>query len=170
MVPSLFSIGGEIMESIIKIGEKEVRGNNRAGWTITYRDQFGHDIVPTLMPLFAGALDVVSGLIKQTGKDNVEIADILAIADGDALINAFIHLSGFEFVEILNITWAMAKEADESIPEPKTWIRSFEEFPIDVVVPEVIKLTFKGMCSSKNLQRLGEIAKSLQITQPTKKA
>ena len=116
---TLFSIGGEIMESIIKIGEKEVRVNNRAGWTITYRDQFGHDIVPTLMPLFAGALDVVSGLIKQTGKDNVEITDILAIADGDALINAFIHLSGFEFVEILNITWAMAKEADESIPEPK---------------------------------------------------
>ena len=158
------------MESIIKIGEKEVKVNNRAGWTITYRDQFGHDIVPTLMPLFAGALDVVSGLIKQTGKDNVEIADILAIADGDALINAFIHLSGFEFVEILNITWAMAKEADDTIPEPKTWIRSFEEFPVDVVVPEIIKLAFKGMCSSKNLQRLGEIAKSLQITQPTKKA
>ena len=158
------------MESIIKIGDKEVQVNNRAGWTITYRDQFGHDIVPTLMPLFAGALDVVSGLIKQTGKDNVEIADILAIADGDALINAFIHLSGFEFVEILNITWAMAKEADDTIPEPKTWIRSFEEFPVDVVVPEIIKLAFKGMCSSKNLQRLGEIAKSLQITQPTKKA
>lgn len=158
------------MESIIKIGEKEVKVNNRAGWTITYRDQFGHDIVPTLMPLFAGALDVVSGLVKQTGKDNAEITDILAIADGDALINAFIHLSGFEFVEILNITWAMAKEADDTIPEPKTWIRSFEEFPVDVVVPEVIKLAFKGMCSSKNLQRLGEIAKSLQITQPTKKA
>ena len=81
------------MESIIKIGEKEVKVNNRAGWTITYRDQFGHDIVPTLMPLFAGALDVISGLIKETGKtDNIEITDILAMTDGDALINAFIHL------------------------------------------------------------------------------
>ena len=112
----LFSFGGEIMESIIKIGEKEVKVNNRAGWTITYRDQFGHDIVPTLMPLFAGALDVISGLIKETGKTgNIEITDILAMTDGDALINAFIHLSGFEFVEFLNITWAMAKEADDSI-------------------------------------------------------
>lgn len=159
------------MESIIKIGEKEVKVNNRAGWTITYRDQFGHDIVPTLMPLFAGALDVISGLIKETGKTgNIEITDILAMTDGDALINAFIHLSGFEFVEFLNITWAMAKEADDSIPEPKTWVRSFEEFPIDVVVPEVIKLAFKGMCSSKNLERLRTISDSMaKKPQPKKK-
>ena len=151
------------MESIIKIGDKDVRVNNRAGWTMTYRDQFGRDIVPTLMPLFAGALDVVSGLIKETGKiDSVEFEDILAVADGDALINAFIHLSGFEFVEILYITWAMAKEADSSIPEPKTWIRSFEEFPIDEVVPEVVKLAFAGMVSSKNQQRLRMIAESLK--------
>ena len=151
------------MESIIKIGDKDVRVNNRAGWTMTYRDQFGRDIVPTLMPLFAGALDVVSGLIKETGKiDSVEFEDILAVADGDALINAFIHLSGFEFVEILYITWAMAKEADNSIPEPKTWIRSFEEFPIDEVVPEVVKLAFSGMVSSKNLERLRTITESLK--------
>lgn len=159
------------MESTIKIGEKDVRVNNRAGWTITYRDQFGHDIVPTLMPLFAGALDIVSGLIAETGKtENVGIEDILAVTDGDALVNAFIHLSGFEFVEILNITWAMAKEADDSIADPKTWIREFETFPIDVVVPEVIKLAFKGMCSSKNLERLREITESLKKKpQPKKK-
>ena len=151
------------MESIIKIGDKDVRVNNRAGWTMTYRDQFGRDIVPTLMPLFAGALDVVSGLIKETGKiDSVEFEDILAVADGDALINAFIHLSGFEFVEILYITWAMAKEADSSIPEPKTWIRSFEVFPIDEVVPEVVKPAFSGMVSSKNWERLRTITESLK--------
>ena len=159
------------MESTIKIGDKDVRVNNRAGWTITYRDQFGHDIVPTLMPLFAGALDIVSGLIKETGKtENVGIEDILAVTDGDALINAFIHLSGFEFVEILNITWAMAKEADDSIADPKTWIREFKTFPVDVVVPEVVKLAFKGMCSSKNLERLREITESLKKKpQPKKK-
>ena len=159
------------MESTIMIGDKDVRVNNRAGWTITYRDQFGHDIVPTLMPLFAGALDIVSGLIAETGKtENIGIEDILAVTDGDALVNAFIHLSGFEFVEILNITWAMAKEADDSIADPKTWIREFETFPVDVVVPEVIKLAFKGMCSSKNLERLREITASLKKKpQPKKK-
>jgi hypothetical protein len=155
------------MESIIKIGDKDVRLNNRAGWTITYRDQFGHDIVPTLMPLFAGALDVVSGLIKETGKTgDVSFEDVLAITDGDALINAFVHLSGFEFVEVLNITWAMAKEADDAIPEPRTWIRQFEEFPVDIVVPEVMSLAFKGMVSSKNLERLRTIKNSMKKPQP----
>lgn len=158
------------MESIIKIGDKDVRLNNRAGWTITYRDQFGHDIVPTLMPLFAGALDVVSGLIKETGKTgDVKFEDVLAITDGDALLNAFVHLSGFEFVEVLNITWAMAKEADDTIPEPRTWIRQFEEFPVDVVVPEVLSLAFKGMCSSKNLERLRKLKESMTKTTPQPK-
>ena len=79
------------MESTIKIGGFDVRVNNRAGWTITYRDQFGHDIIPTLMPLFAGAFDVISELVKETGKTgNVGIDDVLAITDGDALINAMV--------------------------------------------------------------------------------
>ena len=143
------------MESTIKIGGVDVKVNNRAGWTITYRDQFGHDIVPTLMPLFAGVFDVISGIIKEKGKtDTITVEDILSVADGDALINAMIHVSGFEFVEFLYITWAMAKEADDSIPEPKTWIRQFENFYVDEVAPEIVKLAFKGMCSSKNLKRL----------------
>lgn len=159
------------MESTIRIGEQDVRVNNRAGWTITYRDQFGRDIVPTLMPLLAGGLDLISGLIRETGKtDDIRVGDILAITDGDTLMNAFIHLSGFEFVEILNITWAMAKEADDSIPDPKTWIRQFETFPVDVIVPEVVSLVFKGMMSSKNLERLREITTSLkEKPQPKKK-
>ena len=159
------------METTIKIGDQDVRLNNRAGWTITYRDQFGRDIVPTLMPLLAGGLDLISGLIRETGKtDDIRVGDILAITDGDTLMNAFIHLSGFEFVEILNRTWAMAKEADDSIPDPKTWIRQFETFPVDVIVPEVVSLVFKGMMSSKNLERLREITTRLKKKpQPKKK-
>lgn len=158
------------METTIKIGDKDVRLNNRAGWTITYRDQFGHDIVPTLMPLFASGLDIVSGIVKEVGgTGEIGLEDVLAMLDGETLLNAVIHMSGFEFVEMLNITWAMAKEADDSIPEPKTWIRQFEEFPVDVVVPQVVSLAFKGMCSSKNLERLREIKASLTKPQPKKK-
>lgn len=158
------------METTIKIGDKDVRLNNRAGWTITYRDQFGHDIVPTLMPLFASGLDIVSGIVKEVGgTGEIGLEDVLAMLDGETLLNAVIHMSGFEFVEMLNITWAMAKEADDSIPEPKTWIRQFEEFPVDVVVPQVVSLAFKGMCSSKNLERLRKIKASLTKPQPKKK-
>ena len=119
------------------------------------------------MPLLASGLDIVSGLVRETGgRGELRIEDVLSITDGDALLNAFIHLSGFEFVEFLYITWAMAKEADDSIPEPKTWIRQFDEFPVDVIAPKVVSLIFKGMCSSKNLERLREIKENMTTPQP----
>ena len=150
------------MEKTIKIGDKEVRFNNRLGWVLTYRDQFGRDIIPTIMPLFAGLLDIVSGIIGQNGGEDITFESVIKLTDTDALMDALIHLSGFELVEFLNIAWSMAKEADEDIPDPDTWLRSFDTFPLDIVVPEVVSMAFNGMVSSKNLTRL----KSL--TQPKK--
>ena len=159
------------MEKTINIGDKEVRLTNNVGWMMTYRDQFGTDIVMSLTPLIASGLDIVSGLVDEaTDGDIFDTKKLLAALDGDTLIDALSHLSGFEMVDLIKITWAMAKEADDSIPEPKTWVRSFEEFPIDVVVPEIIGLAFKGMCSSKNLERLRTISDSMaKKPQPKKK-
>lgn len=151
------------MEKTIKIGDKEVRLKNNVGWAFEYRDQFGHDIIPTLMPMAASLLDLVGGMIRATGKvEDIEWKDVIAAVDSDDLMNALIHISGLEFTELLNITWALAKCADEDIPEPKVWVREFEEFPVDVVVPAVVDLIIKGIVSSKNLRRLETIRKSLQ--------
>lgn len=150
------------MEKTINIGNKEIRLNNRVGWVLTYREQFGTDILPTIMPLFAGLLDIVSGVIAQNDGDDISLENVLRLIDTDSVMDALVHLSGFELAEFLNITWAMAKEADEDIPEPEKWLRNFDEFPLDIVVPEVFKLAFEGMVSSKNRDRL----KSL--TQPKK--
>lgn len=151
------------MIKTVKIGSKEVILDNNVGWTLIYRDQFGQDIIPSIMPLLAGALDVVSGLFQEAGdKEEISIDTLAKLADGDALINAMVHIGGFEFVDFLNITWAMAKNADDSIPEPREWIKGFDEFPIDVIGAEVVKLIFKGMVSSKNLKRLNAKIKSVQ--------
>ena len=151
------------MEKTIKIGKKSVRLNNNVSWAIAYRDQFGRDIIPTVMPLFASALDIISGLINETGKtDDIDLADLAKLADGDALLNAAIHLGGFEFTDLICITWALAKCADEETPEPREWIKQFETFPIDVVAPEVFSLIFKGVVSSKNLKRLEDLKKRIQ--------
>ena len=151
------------MEKTIKIGNKSVRLNNNVSWAIAYRDQFGRDIIPTLMPLFASALDVISGLINETGKtDDLELADFAKLADGNALIDAVMHLGGFEFTDLICITWALAKCADDDIPEPREWIKQFSVFPVDVVAPEVFKLIFKGVVSSKNLKRLEDLKKRIQ--------
>ena len=156
------------MIKTVKIGSKEVILDNNVGWTLIYRDQFGQDIIPSIMPLLAGAMDVISGLFQEVGDvSEISIDDIAKLTDGDALINAMIHIGGFEFVDFLNITWAMAKNADDSIPEPKQWVKGFDEFPIDVIGVEVVKLIFKGMISSKNLKRLNAMIKSVQ---PKKKS
>ena len=151
------------MEKNIKIGKKSVRLNNNISWAIAYRDQFGRDIIPTLMPLLASALDVISGLINETGKtDEIDLADLAKLADGDTLLNAVIHLGGFELTDLICITWALAKCADEDIPAPREWVAQFDTFPIDVIAPEVFSLIFKGVVSSKNLKRLEDLKKRIQ--------
>ena len=156
------------MEKTIKVGKKEVRLSNNFGWAIIYRDQFGHDIVSTLTPMLAAALDIISGTMNEASGSNgkVELSDLLKVLDGDKLIDAVIHLSGFESVEIAYIMWAMAKACDDDIPDPKTWIREFEEFPLDTIVPAVGALAFKGLVSSKNLKRLKDLRKSIKVVQP----
>lgn len=98
------------MEKTITIGNKDVRLCNNVSWAIIYRDQFGRDIIPSLMPMLAGVLDIFAGLINETGKtDEISLGDLAKLADGDALINAMIHVGGFEFVDLIKITWALAK-------------------------------------------------------------
>lgn len=38
------------------------------------------------------------------------------------------------------ITWALAKTADDSIPEPTEWLKQFEKFPLSEVVIEAYEL------------------------------
>lgn len=151
------------MEKTIKIGDKEVRLNNNVGWAMIYRDQFGRDILQTLTPMFASALDVIGGIISETGKTkSFGMEDLLAVMDGDSLLDALAHIGTFEFVDVINLTWALAKTADEDLPDPKVWVREFDTFPIDVIAPEVFGLLIGGLVSSKNLRRLEEIKTELR--------
>lgn len=156
------------MEKTIKIGNKDVRLTNNVSWAMTYRDQFGHDIIPTLMPMLAAALDIVGGLIDEVGDGKqIEASALIKALDGDRLLDAMIHLSGLEFVELVNITWAMAKACDDELPDPKTWAKSLEEFPVDTIAPEVFSLAFRGLVSSKNLKRLKDLRNGIKVVQPT---
>lgn len=155
------------MEKTIKIGNKSVRLSNNIGWAMEYRDQFGRDIIPSLTPAIAGILDIMSGIVNETGKvRDFELSDILGAVGGESFTDAMIHLSGLEFVDFINITWALAKAADESIPDPREWVREFEYFPVDVIAPEVFELVVKGLTSSKNWQRLKGLKKQMKTIQP----
>lgn len=156
------------MQKTINIGDKEVRLDNNIGWTMEYRNQEGKDIIPALLPLIASILDLFAGVIKETGKANdITIKDMLSVTDTDDMLNAIIHASGAEFVDLfINTTWALAKCADESIPEPRRWVKQFDTFPLDEIVPQVLGFILDGTVSRKNLERL----KSIRVAfQPIKK-
>ena len=154
------------MERIIKIADKEVRLNNNVAWTMEYRDQFGKDIVPALMPILASLMEGVSTIISESGSNEVTMADIADAVQGRSM-DVLLPMFQVEFVDtIINVTWAMAKAADENTEPPKRWVRQFEEFPLDVVVPAVYELVLKGFVSSKNLKRLKKASASLRNLQP----
>jgi len=154
------------MEKIIKIGKQEVRLNNNVAWTMEYRDQFGKDIVPAIMPLLASMIEGVSTIVAEAG-DEVNTSTIAEALQGRA-IDIMLPMFQAEFVDlVVNVTWAMAKAADESIAPPRQWVRQFDSFPLDVVGPAVFDMVLKGFVSSKNLKRLKKIGESLKSLQPS---
>lgn len=145
------------MEQIIKIGDKEVTLSNNVAWLMEYREQFNRDATQELIPLMSTAVEMLGSGISAYQDGELDIAELGDSISGRAfellmpLYNAELSMM------IINITWAMAKAADESIEPPKRWVRQFDTFPFDEIVPVIWDMNLKGFASSKNLQRLKEI-------------
>lgn len=154
------------MIKTVTIDNKDVRLDNNIGWAMQYRNQFGRDIIPALMPLVAGAVTVIGGIIDEIGAGKeVDATDIIKALNGETLAEAVIQASQLELVDFINVVWALAKHADETIPEPMRWVRQFESFPMDELVPVVASLIIKGASSSKNWGRLQTWLESLRPKQ-----
>lgn len=140
------------MKKTIKLYKDcELTLSNNAGWLYEYRDQFGHDIVPDIMPIISAILKAMKELSTQSGKP---VTEVIKSLDEDVIEDTLIELAGLQSVDLINIVWAMAKCADDEIDEPRKWIRQFETFPLDVIVPKVWTLVLEGFVSSKNLKSL----------------
>ena len=149
------------MEKKIKLDNKtSITLNNNVGWLFLYKDQFGRDIVPTLVPVLNAGIDLVFGIYKETGGKITK--DSIMQINTDALTDAIYSAAAIESVDMLNIVWALAKNADEEIPGPREWFKQFETFPVDIIAPAVFDLIFKSMVSTKNLKRLQSLKESLQ--------
>lgn len=157
------------MEKIIKIGDKEVKLNNNMGWTLEYKEQFGTDILPKIMPLVAGAVETLAAVIEENQGDKLTAQSLAAAVEGRTL-DLMLPFIQVEFVDlVLYVLWAMAKNADETIDPPKKWLTKFETCPLDEIVPELYKFALTGMVSAKNLKRLmtlKEKLKDLEMIQP----
>ena len=156
------------MIKTIKIDkDHEVVLSNSAAWTMEYLEQFGHDILPDIMPVLSAVSNLVVGMagsLEETG-GKLELKDVtrmLASLSDGSLSEALVDLAGLRFVDLVHITWAMAKAADDDIPDPKTWVAQFDRFPVDVIVPEVFGLVLDGMTSTKNSKRLRSALKKIK--------
>ena len=137
------------MEKVIKIGSNEVRLSNNVAWVMEYRDQFGKDILPAIMPLITTVSEGISTVLSEAGTD-ITMESLSEAINGRAM-DVLLPLYQAEFVDlVINVTWAMAKAADEDIDPPKKWVRQFDTFPLDVVGPAIFELVVKGFVSSKN--------------------
>lgn len=155
------------MERIIKIGEKEVRVDNKAAWAIEYKNQFGKDILPVMLPLIATIIEAISSVIAEATSDGQITSTSLAETIQGRSVDILMPLFQAEFVDIINVVWSMAKAADENIDPPKKWLDQFDEgFYLDEIIPEVFDLVSKGFISSKNRERLEKIIESLKTLQP----
>lgn len=146
------------MKKTIKIDdEQKFEINSSSGWLYAYQEQFGHDVLPVLLPAAEALLQTMADLMKDSKSDNV--ADILAAADEETISNAFITLSGMQLTTVTNIVWAMAKNANDSIESPREWLNSFDVFPWDIVVPQVLSAALEACISKKKFEKLKETIK-----------
>ena len=155
------------MEKVIKIGKQEVKLSNNVAWTMEYRDQFGKDVVQEHVPLLASLTEGLATVVSDTGKtEGITVADILEAVEGRSM-EILIPLMQTEFMSVIvNVTWAMAKAADEDIAPPKQWVRQFDVFPVDVIAPVIYEIALKGFVSSKNLKRLKSLKENVKMIQP----
>lgn len=155
------------MKKVITIGDKDIELNNNVAWVMEYRDQFGKDIVPSLMPLLATMIEGFASVISEAGGDKLDVSSLASAVEGRAM-EILLPMFQIEMVDVvINVLWAMAKASDDNIAPPKQWVKQFDEFPLDVVVPTVYELILKGFVSSKNLDRLKKVGASLKDLQPS---
>ena len=155
------------MKKVITIGDKDIELNNNVAWVMEYRDQFGKDIVPSLMPLLATMIEGFASVISEAGGDKLDFSSLASAVEGRAM-EILLPMFQIEMVDVvINVLWAMAKASDDNIAPPKQWVKQFDEFPLDVVVPAVYELILKGFVSSKNLDRLKKVGASLKDLQPS---
>ena len=126
-----------------------------------YKAQFGHDILPDIMPIFSAMTKMINEISKFTGQ---EIGDALKTMDEEIIQEALIEMCSLQFTDFINLVWSLAKANNDDIEPPYQWASQFDEFPMDVIAPTVFELMAKGLISSKNLKSLRGTTKAKKST------
>lgn len=113
------------MIKTLTIDNREVTFKSTAGTPLRYKQQFGSDFFADMLKL--NALSDIDDPKNMT-REQIESID---------------------FEAFYNILWAMAKTNDPNLPDPLSWLDTFDEFPIIDILPEVQDLLMKNLELSK---------------------
>lgn len=119
------------MEKIIEIDNKKIRFKSTAGTLMRYRNNFGRDLIKDIV-----ALDKKFKKVK----------------DGTEQF-AILELDMFE-----KIAWAMAKTADNQIPDIEHWLDDFDSFSIMKILPQIMELLIGNLRQDNEKKRMIETA------------
>lgn len=129
------------MEKTIKIGNKEVRLKSTAGTMTRYRNNFGRDFIKDLISLQEKLNEKI-----ESGKEFQAI-----------------DLDMFE-----KIAWAMAKTADDNIPDIEKWLDDFETFDIMKVLPVIMEMLVQNMTQvDKPVERVTSKKRNVEVNSNT---
>lgn len=156
------------MEKTIKVDNNtSFRISNNIGWLMEYQNQFGKDILETLEPAMIATVGLVKSINDVAREQGVSAAEVIRALDADDLREAVIDLTGLGAVDIINITWAMAKAADEEVQEPREWVRQFDKFPLDVILPAVLDAALAGLMTTKKYKAARDAMQELRPSPST---
>ena len=154
-------VEGNMIETIM-IDGKPIEIDSASGWTYCYREQFGHDILPDMLPIMRSIATAAAGLLSELPDESIEkelfsakeLKSVLNSDNAYVIQDAIDDLAGLEVTTVQNIFWALAKNANFGIAEPRRFYNTFDVFPYEEVLPKVIAAIIKSSSSSKNSKSL----------------
>lgn len=158
--------------------------DNTFTWMVYYKEAFGRDIVPDLAPILNSVIKAFFAVFsavdvnkvvkiatsKQKNKTEADrtsaiMNEVVQKVDPDDITGVIIEATAIESVTFLQIMWALAKCADDSIDEFFEWTKTTSGMTPDFLVSEVFDLVLKGWITENPLvKRLLE-----ETTEPKKK-
>lgn len=112
---------------MIEIDGKQIRFKTNGAIPLRYKAQFGRDYFKDILKMLP------MNDMKKKKKDDMDVKS----------------LESLDFEVFYNIAWVYAKAGNPEIPEPITWLESFEEFPIGDVMDGMQDLMIATLASSK---------------------
>lgn len=156
------------MEKTIKAGKKSYKLTNKVKWMQVYKNEFGRDIMPMLVPVANAFLELSVSVMKATGGKALDMSkagEVLKDIDIADMQSSMYSLAGLEFTDLLAITWSMAKTMDEETTDFDTWVDEFVDdfFPVDEIAPAIVTMNAKALMSTKNFSRF---QKAVEVLKP----